>query len=243
MMPSEPARSNSAESLELLALLTETERRTSRKRLWSYYPETGPLRRELYPRHLEFFRLGAVHKERLMLGGNRSGKSTAGAFEVALHLTGLYDAVPWWNGKRFDGPTSWIVAGDTARTTRDILQEKLIGPPGNQYAQGTGMIPGDYIERTVAKAGVPDAIENAHIKHVSGDLSLLQFRSYDQGREIFQGTSQHGIWIDEEVDISIYTEALMRTMTTDGIVLATLTPLSGITQLIQAFLPEYAPGV
>lgn len=227
---------------EILALREALRRIEERNKLASYYPDEGPLRRELYPKHTEFFRLGATHKERLLLGGNRTGKSFAGAFEVALHLTGMYPSFPWWEGKRFNGPTSWIVAGDTARTTRDIIQEKLLGPPGNPSAMGTGMIPKDSVLRCVAKAGVPDAYENVHVKHISGGQSILQFRSYDQGREIFQGTAQHGIWIDEEADQSLYVEALMRTMTTDGIVLATMTPLQGLTPLVLSFLPDWSPS-
>ena len=46
--------------LALLALLKEKERRESRRKLWTYFPDTGPLRRELYQQHLEFFRLGAT---------------------------------------------------------------------------------------------------------------------------------------------------------------------------------------
>lgn len=229
-----------AEQRELLELTLAYQRLTEREKLYSYYPDTGPLRRELYVKHLEFFAAGAVHKERLLLGGNRAGKSFAGSYEVACHLIGWYPA--WWIGKRFATPTQWIVAGDTARTTRDIIQEKLLGPPGNPELQGTGMIPQTSIARTIAKAGVPDAVENAHIKHSSGGVSLVQFRSYDQGREIFQGTSQHGIWIDEEADQTLYVEALMRTMTTDGVVLATMTPLQGLTPLVLSFLPDWSPN-
>jgi hypothetical protein len=36
----------------------ELDRRTSENRIDSYYPDEGPLRRELYPKHLEFFRAG-----------------------------------------------------------------------------------------------------------------------------------------------------------------------------------------
>jgi len=38
-------------------------------------------------------------------------------------------------------------------------------------------------------------------------------KSYDQGRESFQGTEQHVIWLDEEPPLPIYVEALTRTMT------------------------------
>jgi hypothetical protein len=44
-------------------------------RLLLVYPDDGPLRRELYPKHAEFFAAGAAHDERAFIGGNRTGKS------------------------------------------------------------------------------------------------------------------------------------------------------------------------
>ena len=39
----------------------------SRRKLWSYYPDTGPLRRALYTRHLQFLAAGAEYRERLFM--------------------------------------------------------------------------------------------------------------------------------------------------------------------------------
>jgi hypothetical protein len=90
-------------------ILAELEYRATH-RIESFYPETGPLRRELYPRHMEFFAAGARHNERLFLGGNRVGKSEGvGAFECVLHLTGKYPA--WWRGRRFSHPVAVWAAG------------------------------------------------------------------------------------------------------------------------------------
>ncbi len=92
-----------------------------------YFPETGPLRRELYARHLEFFRAGAEHMERCFMAANRVGKTVAGAYELTLHLTGRYPT--WWEGRRFNQPISSWVSGSTNQTTRDILQSTLLGKP------------------------------------------------------------------------------------------------------------------
>jgi hypothetical protein len=54
---------------------TELVRRASENRIDSYYPDGGPLRRELYPKHLEFFRAGIEHRERCFLAANRVGKT------------------------------------------------------------------------------------------------------------------------------------------------------------------------
>src|SRR5271154_5033168 len=70
----------------------------------SFYPASGPLRRELYAKHLEFFEAGARKNERLFMAGNRVGKTEGvGAYESALHLTGRYP--DWWKGRRFSKPT------------------------------------------------------------------------------------------------------------------------------------------
>lgn len=163
---------------------------------------------------------------------HNSGKTTIGAFEVACHVTGQYP--DWWLGRRFDKPVLAWVAGDTSTTVKEIIQPALLGPQG---AQGTGMIPGAAIARVVGKQGVSDAVGTAYIRHSSGGQSVLGFKSYDQRRESFQGTGQHVIWLDEECPEDIYTECLMRTMTTDGRILLTFTPLMGLSDVVLRFLP------
>jgi len=226
---------STAHKLELISLLEEKERRVRQRKLWTYYPDTGPLRRELYQKHLAFFAAGVDHRERAAMAANRVGKSEGiGAYEVTLHLTGLYP--DWWVGRRFANPVNVLCGGDTGTTTRDIIVAKLLGPAADR---GTGMIPGDCIEKIRPSAGIPDGVDFAVIKHVSGKSSIVQFRSYDQGREAWQGTERDVVWMDEEPPEAVYTEALLRTLTTKGIVLATFTPLRGLTDVALAFLPEH----
>lgn len=217
----------------LRELAAAYEEAVAYNRLDHFYPDAGPLRRELYRKHLEFFGAGAKFNERAFLGGNRSGKTTAGAYETTLHLTGLYP--DWWTGKRFKSRVRMFAAGDTSKTVRDIMQVALLGEHGRH---GTGMIPARLLSSTTPKAGVPDAIESVYVKHVSGGDSWLQFKSYDQRRESFQGTAQHAIWLDEECPMDIYTESLLRTMTTNGILYLTFTPLRGLTDVVRSFFPD-----
>jgi len=226
-------------SASLVTALPELDAEVERRRnykITSYFKDTGPYRRELYPKHEQFFRAGARHRTRAFIAGNRVGKSATGAFETTLHLTGDYP--DWWAGRRFDGPVHVWAAGDTAKTVRDILQEKLLGPPG---AAGTGMIPAHLILRQTAKQGLSDAVETLWVRHRSGGTSVLSFKSYDQRREAFQGTAQHLIWLDEEPPEDILTESIMRTAETSdfpgGMVMLTFTPLQGLTPLILSFLP------
>lgn len=231
-------------TLESVLRAQEIQRRN---KLATYYPDGGPLRRELYVKHLEFFSAGRKYRERAAIAANRVGKTEGiGAYETTLHLTGRYPE--WWKGKRFSKPISAWVAGDTTQTTRDIVQAKLLGKmhrdPGEPVTKavgvGTGMIPADAIKSTKPKAGVPDAIEVVYVRHVSGGLSVLTFKSYEQGRESFQGTEQDLVWLDEECDEGIYNECLMRTMATGafagGIMLLTFTPLRGWSEVVDRFL-------
>lgn len=219
---------------DLLSLLAERERRRHEK-FGHYFLDTGPYRRELYPRHVEFFTLGARYKERLFMAANRIGKSGAGAFEVTCHVTGLYPH--WWQGRRFETPVDVWACGTTGETTRDIVQTWLLGDPkelGNWFGS---MIPGhlivDYTRRT---HGQPNSVESVVVKHVSGGHSTIGFKMYEQGRKSFEGTSKHVIWNDEEPPEDVYTEQLLRTTTTKGITLITFTPLQGMSDVVTSFL-------
>lgn len=206
--------------------------RRRQTKIYTMFPETGQFRRELYAKHLQFFADGAQYRERLFRAANRVGKSEAGAFEVTCHATGQYPA--WWKGKRFRRGVNILVAGESGRLVRDSIQEKLIGPPSSI---GTGMIPYDCIVERRAKSGIPDACDTVLVKHVSGGFSQVQFQSFDQGREAFQATARDVVWFDEEPPLSVYTEGLTRTMTTQGIVITTFTPLKGMSETVM-FLDE-----
>lgn len=228
------ARSLSANALD--ALLTETEQRLAANRIRTIFPEDGPLRRELYAKHMQFFALGTTEQERCFMAANRVGKTVVGAYETTLHLTGEYP--DWWVGRRFHHPVDWWAAGDTGETTRDIVQQELLGPIDHP---GLGMIPGNKIVVATRRAGVAGAIDQVVVRHATGGESRLGFKSYDQWRKKFQGTKKHGIWMDEEPAADVYDEAMLRLMTTNGIMICTFTPLMGLTEIALRYLPHMRP--
>ncbi|MBC2741580.1 MAG: hypothetical protein HGJ93_00645 [Desulfosarcina sp.] len=228
-----------SEKLQFLELLKEKERRRRLRKIERYFPEAGPLRRDLYQKHMEFFKMGAVFRERCFMAANRVGKTEgAGGYETALHLTGKYPQ--WWQGRRFERPIIAWAAGDTTGTVRDILQPKLCGPINDV---GTGMIPGESIIATKPRSGnVPDALESVKVQHVSGGISTLYFKSYDQKRRAFQGTEIDVILLDEESPEDIYAECLLRLMgikgvRDSGILMLTFTPLMGLSPVVLTFMP------
>ena len=235
-----------AEKIRYIQIAEERLRRQSRRKILNYYPDTGRLRRELYVKHLGYFEAGARYRERLFLSANRVGKTEGvGLYELTLHLTGQYP--DWWVGRRFDRAITAWAAGDTGKTVREILQSKLLGP---LESMGTGLIPGDAIERVTRSSGVADAVDTIFVKHVAGGVSSCTLKSYDQRRESFQGTERDVILLDEEPPLDVYTECLLRTMTNNGMLMLTFTPLMGVSEVVMAFLPggkldgdnEVAPG-
>lgn len=219
-----------AERVAILRILQEAEERAKYKGHFAYFPEEGPYSYDKYEKHMEFFRDGAKHRERIFMAANRVGKSISGAYEMTCHLTGQYPK--WWEGKRFFDPIDAWAAGDTSQTTRDIVQMSLMGDVGSF---GTGMLPGDLIEDVRMRPGVPGGVDSVNVRHTSGGYSKLGFKSFDQKRRSFQGTGKHVIWLDEEPPYEVYGECLIRTMTTGGIVYVTFTPLQGMTPFVTEF--------
>jgi phage terminase large subunit-like protein len=85
------------------------------------------------------------------------------------------------------------------------------------------------------KRGVEDLTDTVKVRHSSGGWSTLGMKSYEQGRGSFEGTSQHVIWADEELEMDVYGEMLIRTMTTQGIIFLTFTPLLGLSETVMQF--------
>jgi phage terminase large subunit-like protein len=119
------------------------------------------------------------------------------------------------------------------------VQRLLIGRAPDY---GTGLVPAESIEHIATAQGIANAISVVTIKHVSGGNSTLVFKSYDQGREKWQGDTIHIAWLDEEPPPDIYFEAITRTNATDGIVMMTFTPLFGMSDIVRRYVIEAAPN-
>lgn len=208
------------------------------------FPDTGPSRRELYGKHLDFFRAGANHRFRMLSGGNGTGKSFTMGYEIALHCTGAYPN--WWNGKRLPKiQSAWVVC-ETGSLWRDSLQKLLFGNPGEDI--GTGLIPdakksqdGYGIIETTSMPGIPGAVGRALIKHKNGQIVSLVVKTYDMDRKNLQAATVDLVAFDEEPPEDVYTECVMRTRGTKtkepGIAMLAFTPLKGLSDVVLKYLP------
>jgi phage terminase large subunit-like protein len=211
--------------------LTRLELERRRTRLPGYKP---------YPKQRAFHALSATCRERLLLGANQSGKTLCGAAEMAIHLTGLYP--DWWEGRRWKRPIRAWAGSETSEVTRDGVQRLLLGEPKDESQWGTGMIPHANIVDTTRRQGLVGALDGVIVNHVSGGNSMLGFKTYDQGRERWQGETLDLVWFDEEPPQDIYIEGLTRTNATEGGAYITATPLKGMSEVIYAFIQEAGTG-
>ncbi len=166
-------------------------------------------------KQLEFHK--CPKKNRWVFGGNRTGKTECGAVEVVYFARGCH---PY---RKIKGATTgWVVSLST-QVQRDVAQSKIL-----YYLNP------DWIVDVVMLQGRKDNIKNGIIdyilvKNVFGTFSKIGFKSCDQGREKFQGTSLDYVWFDEEPPYDIYSECKMRILDKHGDIFATMTPLKGLT--------------
>ena len=198
-------------------------------RLKYLFPEVGKLSRHAYKKTVEWFEASKEFLEICVFGGNRTGKTEAGAYMAALHATGDYP--DWWPGRAFDYATSGVVAGKDGKTVRDTVQTKLIGFPMREW--GTGTIPADRLITDECKRaqGTPNLFDTLVVRHRSGDKSIINLKAYESGRKAFEGTDRDWVWEDEEAPVEIHRENVQRVFDRQGIVFNTYTPLLGQTEL------------
>lgn len=155
-------------------------------------------------------------KNRWVFGGNRSGKTECGAVETVWLARGIH---PFKKNKPID---CWVVSL-SKQVQRDVAQNKIL-----HYLRK------DYIYQIVMTSGRQDSADSGIIdfilvKNVFGSLSKIGFKSCDQGREKFQGSSLDFVWFDEEPPYDIYQECRMRVLDRKGMIFGTMTPLKGLT--------------
>lgn len=198
-------------SVEKILKIEQIQKVRKEKNRLQYY-NTG---NKIHHKQIEFHK--CPKKNRWVFGGNRSGKTECGAVEVIYLARGNH---PYREVKK--ATTGWVVSLST-QVQRDVAQSKIL-----HYLNP------DWIVDVVMISGRKDSYANGVIdyiliKNVFGTISKIGFKSCDQGREKFQGTSLDYVWFDEEPTQDIYTECRMRVLDKDGDIFATMTPLKGMT--------------
>ncbi len=167
-------------------------------------------------------------KNRWVFGGNRTGKTECGAVEAIYIARGIH---PYKKNK--NNVFGWVVSL-TREVQRDVAQEKILKYLNPDWILDITMIQG---RKESPQGGYIDQIK---IKNVFGGTSVIGFKSCDQGREKFQGSSLDFVWFDEEPPKDIYDECRMRVLDRRGDIFGTMTPLKGLTFVYdEIFLNKY----
>jgi phage terminase large subunit-like protein len=192
------------------------------------------------PKQLAFHNASTTAGERMFLGGNRTGKTNAVCMEMAMHLTGVYPE--WWQGYRFRRPINAISASISLKDTRDILQKKLF--VGDIDDSMPPILHESYV-LSKTHTTIAGAWDTVRISHISGGVSELKFKAFQQGESSFQGVKADFIHLDEVPNFRVYQEALIRTTSFDRektFLVVSMWPERGKDELITHFLDHAAEG-
>lgn len=223
-----------AVSEQELILFDEVMRAEYARRSLSYKPNK---KQEL------FHEAGLYAQERLITGGNRSGKTWAGENELKKHATGDY----WddWKGYRYDRPIRIWAVGKNATVVAETLQRDLFG---DKEAGTEGIFHSSQIAGTPKKSGSSQMYRTAYIPHVAGGKSKITFKTWEEGVEAFQSAKVDFILHDEEPPFNIYQECKMRTTSTSSeskdshrMMVVCSTPLKGYTEFFNYFMNDRHP--
>ncbi len=233
----------------LAILLAERERRAKYDKFHFLFfqdqriDENGQdISRKNYPKHVELMNAGKHFKKRVLIAPNRTGKTHTIHFETVAHFTRDYPE--WWDGHRFPiGRTlEGLICGKTLQQMKASTQQDLTG---SIFDLGSGMFPQGAIVKTTGQPGAgAGCLQDIYIQDKTGTVNHIAFATYEQGKEALQGRKLDFLWLDEEcLDESFVIEAITRTITTNGIVVMTFTPVDGMTPLIMRYMPERTPPV
>lgn len=149
----------------------------------------------------------AMEAIRVLFWGNRVGKTEWGASEVAKYILGEHP------NRKTIGPIEIWSACPSYDAQKETTQKKL-----QKY------IPKHRIKDiTYVKKGVWGEI-------VIDNNNKINFKSYEQGREKFQGAGKRVIWFDEEPPHDIWEECFVRQEAGQKLeIIMTMTPIKGMT--------------
>lgn len=144
---------------------------------------------------------------RALFWGNRVGKTEWGGQETARYALNQHPK------RIIDPPIEIWVCCPSFEVQEDTTQKKLLAylPPSS--IRSTEKLRGNILRRITLKDG-----------------TALVFKSYEQGREKFQGVGKRLIWFDEEPPSDIWEECIVRQEAGVQLdIIMTMTPVNGMT--------------
>jgi len=182
-----------------------------------------------HPKQVQF--LTSKKKGKMMMGGNRVGKTVSGGAETVMRLTGVHEF------QGIDGFTYRInnfpkppVRGRGVSVDNDRGLKLIMLPEIKRWMPSKFLINNSW-EDSYSKTDKILTLNND---------STMEFMTYEQDVDKFGGTSRHFIWFDEEPPQDIFEECLTRLIDTDGDWYITMTPLQ---EMSWTYNTLYLPGL
>ncbi len=151
--------------------------------------------------------------EKLLIGGNRSGKTVSNVVECIWRLTKTHPFRPEVN------EIKGIVKGRMVTVSLKEGLMKIVLPLFKE------LMPQKYLRNRSWERAYSREERTLYLT----DGSFIEFMTYEQDLEKFAGTSRHFVSFDEEPPKSIWSECLLRLVDTDGDWWISMTPVEGLT--------------
>lgn len=167
------------------------------------------------PTHEKFHASNKVG--RILRGGNRSGKSVAGAVEGIWRATGRHP-----HQSTHDVPTR----GRIVTVDRDAGIKQIIAPLLKQWTPPSELVNGSWEDSFKAREGVM-TFRNG---------STIDIKTHQQEIDSFAGVPLHWCWFDEECPQAIFNECRLRLIDYNGVWFMTMTPVEGQDWIFDRFI-------
>lgn len=183
----------------------------------------------------------------LLMAANRTGKTYTAGYRVACHLTGQYPDT--WEGIVMDHPVLSLVAGVDNTQLKRVVQRELFGEVEDRQFSG-GWVHRDEIKEVIWHPQVSGLAAEVKVASAYG-TSNVSLRAYTQAKTgtktlSFAGTNFDLVWVDEcppdELVGQITVRTAMGRRGKGGVILYTMTPELGVTELINTFTNDPGPG-
>lgn len=165
-------------------------------------------------------------KEKIFIGGNRSGKTYGSVLDAIWRVTKTHPFRPELNA---------IVEPIRGRHVAVSIEEglnQIVLPLYEKYMP----------KRFLVNNSWDDSYHKQSRKLILKDGSFIEFMTYEQATEKFAGTSRHFVAFDEEPRLDIWHECIMRLLDTDGDWWIAMTPVEGVTWTFTEIVQPYSEG-
>ena len=166
-----------------------------------------------------------------IIGGNRSGKSQAGAMLSVAYAAG--------RGQKW--VRDWLDLNDL---DEDLIPEK----PGNVWVSSLSYADGLSYLRPKLDMYLPHGTKRYfwnsqnQARAVLPSGGVITCKSADSGHSKYQGASIDFAWLDEEHPEEVYSEVLLRLVDRHGKCLLSLTPVRGLSWIQDQFVTRSLDG-